>query len=257
MNGIIRYILLTASRDMLSLSLIAVLGITYGLGVFIGGASLSEEKQTAYVIFAGLTRLTLALGMIVFVCFHVRRAFENREIEAFLSKKISRASFMFGYWVGFALLPVIPVCFAGIAIAASGGDIAGTALWAASLLAEQWIIIGFATAAAFILSSTAAATLACAVFYMISRLFGFFVAVIRDRMEQGYGFSKNIEGYSEQALHGISMLLPRLDLYAKTHWLVYGLDNQHEALYFFIIQSFIYVPLLLCMALYDFRRRQF
>lgn len=257
MIPVIRYVLLTASRDMLMLSLIAALAIAFGLGAFTGNASLSEEKQTAFVVFAGLARLTLALGMIVFVCFHVRRAFENREIEAFLSKPVSRASFIFGYWAGFALLPVIPAIIAGMMVYLSGGNAAGTALWTASLIGEQWIIIGFATACAFILSSTAAAALACAVFYTVARLLGFFVTVIRDRLEQGFGYTSNVEGASEFTLTALSMFLPRLDLYAKTSWTVYGLDGIGAEAYFFPVQTAIYVPLLLFMALYDFRRRQF
>lgn len=257
MLHIVRYILLTASRDMLMLSLIAVLAIAYGLGIFTGNASLSEEKQTSYVVFAGLSRLSLALGMIVFVCFHVRRAFENREIEAFLSKPLSRSTFIFGYWAGFAALPVIPIILATSAIILSGGNITGTIIWGISLLGEQWIVIGFATAAAFILTSTASAALACAVFYAVSRLLGFFVAVIRDRLEQGFGYGHNIEGYSEQALHFISAMLPRLDLYAKSAWTVYGTTGSLTEVYFFIIQTVVYVPLLLSMALHDFKRRQF
>ena len=56
-------------------------------------------------------------------------------------------------------------------------------------------------------------------------------------------------------LAGTAMLLPRLDLFGKTSWLLYGFEMQ--GLWAFVLQSAVYVPLLLMMAMYDFTRRQF
>jgi hypothetical protein len=51
------------------------------------------------------------------------------------------------------------------------------------------------------------------------------------------------------------MLLPRLDLFGKTEWLLYGFDAHGVGI--FLMQSAVYIPLLLMMGLYDFTRRNF
>jgi hypothetical protein len=61
---------------------------------------------------------------------------------------------------------------------------------------------------------------------------------------------------SELILMFTSILLPRLDLFAKSSWLIYGVTDVED--WFIVpIQSMIYIPLLLLMAIFDFRRKQF
>ena len=82
----IRYLLLTALRDWLFLALpLGVIAIM-GLSLFLGSTSLVEEREMALVLSAGLSRIYIMIGLILFICFHVRLSFENREIEMFLSK---------------------------------------------------------------------------------------------------------------------------------------------------------------------------
>ena len=98
MQPIIRYILLTASRDWLFLGLMILIVIAAGISMFLGSTALSEQSlmQVAYI--SGSARLILIIGMILFICFHIRRSFDNREIEFNLSRPISRSKFVLAYF---------------------------------------------------------------------------------------------------------------------------------------------------------------
>jgi hypothetical protein len=253
MNTVFRYVLLTASRDWLLIGLFAMTAACYGLAVFTGTTALAERLQASVVIFAGAARMALALGMIVFVCFHIRRSFENREVEAFLSKPVSRPGYVVGCWLGYAALSVPPILFVGIMLAVGRADMQGTLLWCLSVFCEQAMLAGFAVLTALIMGGAVASVFSSVAFYITARLLGYFVAVMQ---EQGAANAGGIDGMLETALLCVSMLLPRLDLFGRSSWLVYGVQEaQHW--YFFVIQSAVYVPLLLFMAQFDIKRKQF
>lgn len=54
----------------------------------------------------------------------------------------------------------------------------------------------------------------------------------------------------------LAIFVPRLDFFAKTEWLVYGMENSHE-LRLLLLQAAIFIPLLLVAAIIDFRKKQF
>ena len=80
MKKIIQYIILTAVRDWLFLGLLlAVFGV-FGVSNLLGYTALVEESAIQTTIFAGICRLILIIGMVVFICFRISQSFENKEI---------------------------------------------------------------------------------------------------------------------------------------------------------------------------------
>ena len=61
---------------------------------------------------------------------------------------------------------------------------------------------------------------------------------------------------SENLLKIISSIFPRLDLFGKTEWLIYGIQKKSD-IYIIIIQSIIYLLLMLYIAFYDFNKKEF
>lgn len=254
MKTIIRYTLLTALRDWLFIGLVLLVGMAYGLSVFTGSTALVEQSQMSIAYFAGSSRLVLMVGLIVFVCFHVRRLFDNREIESMLSKPISRTEFVFSYWFGFlilAIIAVVPVVIIMESIYRPNN--AGLAYWVASLILELAVVLAFALVSSLILRSAVSAVMASFSFYLISRLMGFFVIAIEQHSLMTTGGWGQVMAL---VLKYISSVIPRLDLYAKSSWLIYGVDGQMD-LWVFQVQSIVFIGLLLSMAVFDFKRKQF
>ena len=255
MNTIIRYTILTASRDMLFLGLCLIVVALYGFSVFVGTTALVEQQQMSMAYFSGSSRIVIAIGLIVFVCFHVRRAFENREIESVLSKPISRTQFVFGYWLGFCvlgLLSVIPVFL--VMFLFYSPDISGLLLWCTSLVLEIFIMLAFAMLASLIMNSAVSSVLSSFCFYIITRLMGFFNAALQD--EKSLLGTGKFGGFLESSMKLISSCMPRLDLFAKSDWLIYGLGDQTD-IWVFPVQATIFISLLLSFAVFDFKRKQF
>jgi len=112
MKTIIDYVLLTALRDRLFPALILGMILVAGVATALSGTSLVEEREMALVISAAVMRLVVVVGLIVFVSFHVRQAFETREIDLMLSRPVSRIALVFGWWSGFALVAALLVATA-------------------------------------------------------------------------------------------------------------------------------------------------
>ena len=83
---------------------------------------------------------------------------------------------------------------------------------------------------------------------------GFFVLTIQIP-KNIYDFN-TMDRFLKVTLKAISIVFPRLDLYGKSEWLIYGIVNSSD-LYIILGQSLIYIPLMIFMAFYDFNRKQF
>jgi ABC-2 type transport system permease protein len=248
----IRYILITALRDWLFIGLMVGVLLATAISATLGGTAFLEEKEMTLTFASGSSRLILMIGLIVFVCFHIRNAFDTKEIDVILSRPISRANLVIAYWLGFALVAfilTIPV----VAIMGLLGVInwAGFAGWAVSLFLEASLVVALALFSAFTLRSAVTAVLACMGFYVMSRMMVFFVITAQSPMFNDQKFI-----ILKYALISISTIVPRLDFFAKSEWLVYGFDASQDWMVF-ILQVVIFVPLLLLATLIDFRRRQF
>lgn len=248
-----KYILLTALRDRLFIALFVSVFLALGVSIFLGSTALVENAQAKNVYIAGSTRAIIIVGLIVFVCFHVRTAFDNKEIELMLSRPISRFTFITSYWVGFLVVAAILVsalliAFASLLYVPTNGLL----IWGTSLFLECAIMIAFALFAALILRSAVSSVLLCFGFYLMSRIMGFFLNII----DQPHLFKDTLGTVIGFLLEVVSAILPRLDLFADSELLIYPIPEDVN-MEMFLMQTVIIVPILLIMAYLDFRRKQF
>jgi hypothetical protein len=254
MLSIIKYILLTALRDRLFVGLYAIIFIAFGSSIFLGSNALSEQSYMQIAFISGSIRIILSTGIIIFICFHIKRSFDNREIDFMISRPISRHQFLLAYFASFHLILlflVIPI--SALLIIIFKLNIINSLIWSLSIFCELSIISSFAILSALILESAILSTLTSLAFYFISRIIGFAVSTIIIPAE----ISKiSISGSIEYLLKIISSLLPRLDQFAQSKWLIYGIDN-YNIIGLISIQTIIYTGLILLMSLIDFNKKQF
>jgi hypothetical protein len=96
--------------------------------------------------------------------------------------------------------------------------------------------------------------LATFAFYFMSRIFGFFLISMHNPVSLGH--STLIGKISEQILSIIGIFLPRLDMFSKSEWLVYGIED-FDLYLLFLASSAVYIPLLVAVGAFDFVRKQF
>ena len=122
-----------------------------------------------------------------------------------------------------------------------------------SMFFELIIISSFAILSSLILKSAVSSVLGCFSFYIISRIMGFAVStIIIPAKLNNINFNVAIE----MSLKALSSLLPRLDQFAQSKWLIYG--NMDASIFTLITsQSVIYISLILLMSVIDFNKKQF
>lgn len=253
MLPIFKYILLIGIRDKLYIGLFISLIAAFSISIFLGNTALIEQQEMSAAYIAGSSRAILAIGIILFVCLNVSRAFENKEVEFILSKSISRQQFVLGYLLGF--LAAIFLIFVPLIIAiffVVNASAFGLLIWSISLLLELLILISFALTASLILKNSFLSIMASFSFYLISRLMGMFVLAIN--LPENIAQAKN--NILEFALKILSVAFPRLDLFTKSAWLNYEISDMSDMGIIFL-QSAIYIPLMVFMAFHDFRKKQF
>ncbi|MBM5782768.1 MAG: hypothetical protein FJ368_05035 [Pelagibacterales bacterium] len=257
MKSILKYIILSGTRNRLYLGLFISLIIAFSLAIFLGSTALIEQKQMTTAYISGLSRGVLIIGTALFVCLSMNKAFENKEVEFIISKSISREQFIISYLLGFfvaVLLIFIPLVIAILTI--TQANKIGLLVWSLSLLSEAMIMIVFSLLASLILKNSFSSIMATLGFYAISRLMGMFVMAIE--LPQNISQTDLTISASSFALvlKVLSAIFPRLDLFGQSEWLNYGIED-FSTIKIILLQSIIYIPLMIFMAFHDFKKKQF
>lgn len=254
MKMVLKYVMLSALRDKLFLGLFIAILSLFGVSSLIGFTATTEESLMQSVVFAGSFRLILIFGMIIFICFHINKSYENKEISFILSKNISREKFLLSYWISFNLIALsLLLFFLLIFLFFCEYNLLGILQWIVSILFEVMLITMFSILASFILQSAVFSVFVASGFYIVARLMGFFVNInLITGNSKIYNFFLELSQILSKA---ISSLIPRLDLFGQTKWLIYGAD--FSVLKIITLQFIIYILIMFVMAFYDFRKKQF
>jgi ABC-type transport system involved in multi-copper enzyme maturation permease subunit len=249
---LVAYIMATALRDRLFLALLVLIALATTLAVFIGGTAVVEKRELSVAYVAAATRLIVVAGLVLFVCFQVRRWFDSREIEMMLSRPISRTNFVFAYVISLVILSAIAVMIATVAVGAVARPApVALAQWALSLLLECTIMVLAALFFALGLASAVASVLVCFGFYVLARMIGILTGIAHATGEGSFFIQA-----AAWIMEVISVVIPRLDLFGQTDWLVHGVGGE-IGLTVILLQTLVYASLLVAAAVFDIQRRQF
>lgn len=250
----IRYVLLTATRDRLFIGLlVGILAAAY-ISSILGSTAMLEPEQMSIAFTAASARVIIMIGIIVFIGFHMRNAFDAREIDVLLSRPISRTTLVISYWVGFAAVAACLVLPTIVLVGLIGTlNKTGFWLWSVSLLLESWLVVSVALFASLTIKSGVGTVLASLAIYTLSRMMGFFLATTN----AGNSFKEHsINVGAQWMMDAISLVVPRLDFFAKSNWLIYGARSYEDATVV-LLQSVVFIPLLVVACVIDFKRKQF
>ncbi len=250
-SPLIKYVLVAAVRDKLMMSMAVILLVGASLAMFLGSAAL-VEKSLFTLVFAGASlRILVVLGLVLFVVFFVRRAFESKEIEYLLSRPVSRISIVMSFSVAFSLLCVfmgvaVGVCFFAVSPSLFGY---GHVVWVVSVILEAIVMVNAALFFSMYISSASSATMATIGVYVLGRLMGQLLGIVDSGIVDEHGF------YSI-AMQIVSVITPRLDLLGQSSWLIYGVKDSYNLIYS-LCQGTVFSFLVLLAASWDFVRREF
>jgi ABC-type transport system involved in multi-copper enzyme maturation permease subunit len=245
------YLLRVALGERLLVTLLAALGASAALAAFLGSTALVEQREFAAVLAANAARLAVVLALILFTCFHVRRAFEAGAVDLLLSRPVSRRDFVLAHILLVILAAALTAALAGLAVGAiARPGLAAAGWWTLSLFVEGTIMAVAALFFALALPGAATSALACLGLYALGRMIGLLGSIAA-----AYDPAGPIMWTLGRLVGLLALVLPRLDLLSRSVWLVHGVGDPAE-LGPVLLQSGLYVILLGAAASFDFGRRQ-
>lgn len=251
--SLVRYILTACIRDRLILSVFVASIVVVSLSAFVGSTAIVEQDQFVIVFTASSLRFLLVAGLTLFVVFFTRRSVDQRDLDYLVSRPLTKADYIFSHIVSFAVISLFLSLATGGVLLSIGQHYwnDGYLLWVISLFFELMIVSSAAFFFAMVLSSAVSATLATFAFYAFSRMIGQVIGIatdadIEDKFELLAAVTKTI-----------SLLVPRLDLFSQSTWLIYGLENFSYILFLVFFQGVIYCAVLSVATLADLTKREF
>lgn len=247
---IARYTLLEALRNrLLWLLIVAALGAV-GLAGFLHELALTESRQLQAALLGALLRLAAVFLVATFVITSMVREANDKGLELLMALPMPRTVYLAGKLLGFGALAVLPAMLFG-ALALLLAPPAQAALWAFSLLCECWIVAAFSLLCMLTLQQVLPAMAAALAFYLMARSIG-----VLQLLGQNGGAHAD---WTQQVLAGgidtLALLLPHLDQFTRSDWLVYHGGNSADLLAI-SVQTALYVTLMAAAGLFDLYRKQ-
>ena len=250
MKGIILQILYASKRDALFIGTTLLVICLSCLSCFLGSMALVENQEARIVYTAGTSRIAVILGFMIFITFYIKRLFDNHEIEVILSHSISRSKIILGFFAGFSVILLTLLLPVLLILLLLKTPIIATLIWNLSVYLEGIVVLSFAICCALMIKSQVISLTSCFLLYLIGRTIGNFVAYIE------LSAKLDIMSIFSTILKTISIVIPRLDFFGKTYWLIHN-DISINDFTMFGIQSLIFCCIFLSMAMIDFRKKEF
>lgn len=248
----LRFSLLDLRRSRWLAMVAASIAIALGAGVFAGQLGLTEQQRIAIAIAAPLARILAVLVVIVLIVATLAREASERSRQLALSAAISREAWIVAKWSSFIVMAGVTALACGVAIgllAPDSSNAQAALSWTASLALELSVVASIALTVSLAIPQVAAATLATLAIYTASRVIG--VILLLD--SRSSSDAPALGALIDWPLQMLGLLLPRLDLFARTDWLI---GAPVEALGAQAVQAAIYCALMLAVASFDFCRQE-
>jgi ABC-type transport system involved in multi-copper enzyme maturation permease subunit len=248
-----RYALTAMRRDRVFQLMLVMLALAASLSLFLGSASTIEQKQYTLALAGTTLRLVATLGLIVFISFFMRRAFESREMDYLLASPVTRHRLLLSFsaaFVGAAVFLAGVIAFVLFVISMKLSP--GLLVWSASVVVELAITAMMALFFACVLQSATISALCSVGLYALARLLGMMIGIVNGKLVD--------TGWVAEAMNftvgTIAVVVPRFDLMAQSAWLVYG-QADGFALWLLPVQMIVFCALFFFCAAFDLRRTQF
>ncbi len=252
MRGILLHTFYSAKRDKLVLGLLFAMVIGSFIAAFLGSTSLVENDQMRVIYSATICRYIIMIGMMVFISFHMKKLFENKEMDVMLSRIPSRSSIVIAFVTSFALVAFVVVGFAAaITMLVYLKNFVNILYWGVTVALESLIVVSFTTFFCIVMRSPSLALLMTFATYMIGRIIGNFIAYIDISSA-----NTSLLSISEVTLKTLSIVMPRLDLFGKTDIIIHS-NYDLKGFLVILAQSLVYSMFLTLLGIFDMRRKEF
>lgn len=250
MAAVARCTVLEAWRGRLPWVMAALAAAATGLAGLGGRLALAESGLQQAALLGAMLRLACASAIAAFAVLSVMRETHGRGLQLVMAAALPRGAYVAAKFAGLALLAAPMAAASGLLLALSGAP-GQTMLWTLSLLCELWLAAGFGLLCALSLGHPLPALAATLAFYLLARSAAALQLAARHSLQPEDPLRRGLAWVFD----AIAALLPRLDLYTRASWLLYG-DGSWAALAAIAGQTLVYAALLGAVALFDLRHKE-
>ena len=243
------YMLLEALRTRFFAVIMIVLLMGIGLTLFLGQVAIVETQAIQSSLLAAFLRLSAIYIVSLFVITSMVHEFNDRSIYLLLSLPMQRSTYFFGKFCGFFLMAAITALLFGGALL-NFVPYQQVGLWTLSLLCEMLIISTLSFWCVLTFHHTIQSFSAVVGFYILARSISAMQLMAQGPLNSQSGVDQLINFIIKL----LATLLPNLDRFTQSQWLVYHTGNGDDLLEI-IAQTFIYILLLIALSLFDLYRK--
>jgi ABC-type transport system involved in multi-copper enzyme maturation permease subunit len=243
------YTVLEAVRNRLVWLIVVVALVAVGLSGFLDSLAITESVQIQTALVAALARLAAVFILATFVVTSMTREANDKAVELVLALPLPRAAYLFGKLAGFGLVALLPAVLLGLLMLLFAPP-AQVALWSLSLVCELWIAAGFSLLCVLTFKNVMSALSAAMAFYLGARSLASFQLMGLAQASDGRASHKVIASVFDL----LSAILPRLDQFTRTDWLVYHTGSVAN-IPGILIQTVLCISVVAGAALFDIYRK--
>jgi ABC-type transport system involved in multi-copper enzyme maturation permease subunit len=236
------------SRVLVTALLIIVAGVA--LGQFTGELALTDSRGIGAASQAWLFRLSAVFLVAGFAISSLVREANDKGLELLLALPLPRAGYLFGKWGGCTLAAAFLATLFALPLLFTAPWI-GVSAWAVSLFFELAIVASASLLCALTFTHVVASLAAVSAFYTLSRTMAALLAIggnaVAPQDSAAFRFATSM-------LDAIAALLPRLDRFGRTDWLMVDAAPWTD-MPWLLVQTVVYVALLLSAAYIDLMRK--
>jgi Cu-processing system permease protein len=244
------YVIQEALLTRFFVVILILLLLGFGLTIFLGQVAIIERQSIQCSLLAAFLRLSAVYVVSLFVITSMVREFNGHMLFLWLSLPLRRSTYFLGKLVGFTLV------FSSVALTFSLALLVYTSyeqviLWGLSLWCELLIVTCVSLLCVLTLHQMLQAFSAVVGFYIVARSIEAIQLMAQSPLNSSDLWQDKLLNKLIQLL---SMLLPDLERFTQTGWLVYHSGDFNDLL-MIVGQTAIYVLLLIMMSLFDLYRK--
>ena len=245
--SIARYTLLEAARSRLVWLVLGTILIFCAMSLFIRELAITDSVRLQTAFLATSLRSTSFFLIAAFIIGTLQRELNDKSPALLLALDLPRSHFVLGKYLGMAGVASL----IGLSCALPLALLTPSAVWLAwttSLLLEAWIIAAVSVFCGISLRSVAAGLAFTIGFYLLAKS----LAALQLISHASLDAASLTHRYLTGLLDALALLLPRLDEFAKTSWLV---DGASTALGPLALQALVFSALVTAAAMFDMYRK--
>jgi ABC-type transport system involved in multi-copper enzyme maturation permease subunit len=251
-GAIARYTLLEAWRNRLILLVGVAVALVTLLSLFARELAVTESGRLQTAILASTLRVTSVFLLALYILNGLTREFNDKVLELLLSLDLPRPGYLMGKFLGYAIVALAVAAIVTVPLAALAPVHAALA-WGCSLAFELLIIAALSVFCITTFTQLLPAAAFVAAFYLLARSISAIQLMSGASLLGADGFAQRAGATVADAL---AIVLPRMDAFTQTAWLVNDSGALPQLLNL-LLQTVVYVSLLIAAAMFDLYRKNF